>query len=210
MLTESLSGILPGSTGSLLGSAHGIQQTVHAFAIALLPVSVVGTPGHSTLKNVDFDRDESGTGAWYGNMWKDYLDIVTFLLLQDGFRFVIHVRETSKSPNGDKPRSSRRPRISTFTRGGSVARIVRSDVLDGIIVTVRGVGSSRSSLGLCRSLDGPGRRVGLSGTGLTGCSGGRVAIQAGVVVGSQLVEVDSAGRGGLRGGHGFDRWYGRL
>jgi hypothetical protein len=131
-------------------------------------------------------------------------------VLQDRFRFVRNVDETSKSPKGDNPRSSRRSRISTFTGGGSVARIVRSDVLDGVIVTVRGVGCSRSRLGLCRRLDGPGRRVGLSGTGSTGCGGGRVAVQAGVVVRGQLVEVDGSGRGGLRGGHDAQKWYGRV
>lgn len=131
-------------------------------------------------------------------------------VLQDRFRSVRNVDETSKSPNDDNLRSSRRSRISTFTRGGSVARIVRSDVLDGVVVTVRGVGSSRPSLGLCRRLDGPGRRVGLGGTGLTGRGGGRVAVQAGVVIGGQLVEVDSAGRGRFGGGHGLERWYGRV
>jgi hypothetical protein len=74
-------------------------------------------------------------------------------VLQDGFRFVRNLVETSKSPNGDKSRSSRRPGISTFTGGGSVARIVRSDVLDGVVVTVRGVGSSRSRPDLVSRLD---------------------------------------------------------
>jgi len=74
-------------------------------------------------------------------------------VLQDRFRFVRNLVETSKSPNGDKSRSSRRPGISTVTRGGSVARIVRSDVLDGVVVTVRGVGSSRSRPDLVSRLD---------------------------------------------------------
>lgn len=133
---------------------------------------------------------------------------VTTALLQDGFRLVIHVRETSKSLDGDDPRSSRRPGISTFA--GEGARIVRSDVHDGVVVTVRGVRPSRSSLGLGRRLSGSGGGVGLGGPGLTSCGGGRAAIQAGVVFVSHFVEVDGPGRGGVRGGHDSKRWYGRV
>jgi hypothetical protein len=52
--------------GVYLGVHMGSSKQYMHLPFALPPVSVVGTPGHSTLKKVDLDRDESGTGAWYG------------------------------------------------------------------------------------------------------------------------------------------------